>query len=53
MSYPSDRERCRLASACEELAGGDTRLLVAIADVSALVAKGSAIDAHARHTGSR
>ena len=31
----------------EALAGGDTRLLVGIADVDALVAKGSAIDAQA------
>lgn len=33
----------------EALAGGDTRLLVAIADVDAFVPKDSAIDQHARH----
>ncbi len=32
----------------EPLAGGGTRILVAVADVDALVAKGSAIDVHAR-----
>ena len=31
----------------EALAGGDTRLLVGIADVDALVSQGSAIDQHA------
>jgi VacB/RNase II family 3'-5' exoribonuclease len=35
-------------SVAEPLSGGAVRLLVAIADVDALVAKGSAIDAHAR-----
>ena len=33
---------------CEELPGGAVKLLVAIADVDALVKKGSAIDEHAR-----
>lgn len=33
---------------CETLQGGSTRMLVAIADVDALVKKGSAIDEHAR-----
>jgi len=33
---------------CEELPGGAVKLLVAIADVDALVKKGSAIDGHAR-----
>ncbi|RFO96926.1 ribonuclease II [Rhodoferax lacus] len=33
---------------CEALKGGRTRLLVAIADVDALVKKGSALDDHAR-----
>ena len=33
----------------EALAGGVVRLRVAIADVDALVARGSAVDAHARH----
>ena len=35
-------------SVAEELAGGATRILVAIADVDATVAAGSALDAHAR-----
>jgi exoribonuclease-2 len=35
-------------SAAEALPGGSTRLLVAIADVSAIVRQGSAIDDHAR-----
>ena len=35
-------------SVCEDLGAGRTRLRVAIADVDALVKKGSAIDAHAR-----
>src|SRR5688500_2989509 len=35
-------------SAAETLAGGVTRLLVAIADVDVLVAPGSAMDEHAR-----
>src|SRR4051812_16622293 len=35
-------------SASERLGDGRTRLLVAIADVDALVAKGSAVDGHAR-----
>ena len=34
-------------TACEPLAGGVVKILVAVADVDALVAKGSAIDAHA------
>ena len=34
-------------TACETLAGGAVKVLVAIADVDALVKKGSAIDAHA------
>jgi exoribonuclease-2 len=33
----------------EALPGGDTRLLVAVADVAWLVSRGSAIDEHARH----
>ena len=33
---------------CEPLADGATRLFIAVADVDALVAKGSAIDEHAR-----
>ena len=36
---------------CEPLDAGKTRLLVAIADVDALVKKGSAIDEHARSNG--
>jgi VacB/RNase II family 3'-5' exoribonuclease len=35
----------------EELTGGDIRLMVGIADVDALVPKGSAIDAHAAENG--
>lgn len=35
-------------SVAERLAGGDTRILVAIADVDALVKKGSPIDEHAQ-----
>ena len=35
----------------EALAGGDTRLLVGIADVDALVSQGSAIDQHASENG--
>jgi exoribonuclease II len=35
-------------TACEELAKGAVRILVAVADVDALVQKGSAIDEHAR-----
>jgi exoribonuclease-2 len=34
-------------TACERLAGGAVKILVAIADVDALVKKGSAIDSHA------
>lgn len=33
----------------EEMPGGDTRVLVAVADVDSLVKNGSAIDGHARH----
>jgi len=33
----------------ESLAGGQVRILVAVADVDALVAKGSALDGHAAH----
>ncbi len=36
-------------SVSEDLAGGSVRILVAVADVDALVKKGSAIDAHAGH----
>ncbi|HVT45831.1 MAG TPA: RNB domain-containing ribonuclease [Thermoanaerobaculia bacterium] len=36
-------------SVAESLAGGRTRVLVAIADVGAVVSTGSAIDRHARH----
>ena len=36
-------------SVAEPLAGGQVKVLVAIADVDALVGKGSAIDAHAQH----
>jgi exoribonuclease-2 len=36
-------------TAAEALPGGSVRLLVAVADVASLVAKGSAIDEHARH----
>ena len=35
-------------TACEALAGGAVRVLVAVADVDVLVAKGSPIDAHAQ-----
>ena len=35
-------------TACEVLGGGAVKILVAVADVDALVKKGSAIDAHAR-----
>src|SRR5262249_24147934 len=33
----------------EDLGGGNVRLLVAVADVDALVKKGSPVDAHAQH----
>ncbi len=36
-------------SVAEALSGGSVRVLVAIADVDALVARGSALDEHARH----
>ena len=36
-------------SVAEPLAGGAVKILVAVADVDALVGKGSAVDGHARH----
>src|SRR5258706_9595328 len=36
-------------SVAEELPGGDVKILVAVADVDAVVEKGSPVDAHARN----